>query len=358
MNKSVLPAIIALVVGIVGGYFLGSRKEAVGGGGPIAAVFGDAITQSDLMNHMRAKQSVTAVLQNQAVPNVRTAGTIGFLAIEDLINQRLVMQLAKDAGVWPDDAAVLKELELKKESNPQFVEQLKQTGQSLDQIKYGLRLDLAMENLVTKGVSVTIADVDKYLKDNPSSMIDPAKVNMLFVFIKEDAAKADVDRALAQGESFAAVAARFNVDPTAREARGQFGERTIADLRKQAPEIAAVVEKTDELRTTEWVKTGDGWAKFYIERKTQDKKINPDANMKENMRRRLAISRGQLSNDVAKKLQERLKEGIRNKQIKIDDESLRKEWERAADRLLANEKTSAPAGDQANAPATPPANGQ
>lgn len=341
MNKSLIPAIVALLVGVVGGYFIGSRNAGGPASGLIGTVNGEAITSPEFLAHVRKKGEVTAIIQGRPVTQVPVAGTVGLLALEDLIKQRIISQMAKDEGVWPSEKDVLDELNLRKEKSPRYVAELNQSGLTLDMIKHGIQLDLAFENLITKGITVTMEDVDKYIQENPNSLIDPAKMSLQFVFVRTDADRGPVDAALSQGQQFGQVAAQFNADPEARSARGVFPAQDVATIKQRLPaDVFTKIEATPELRTTEWLKFGDGWAKFYIERKTEARKVEPDQTMKDNMLRQLRIQRGQLANDVGRKVLDRIKTGIREKKIIVEDQGLKGQWDRAAERLLEEDKLS------------------
>lgn len=342
MVKKFAPLVVVALVGLIVGYVFGSRGGGGGGarGATIAVVNGDPISEADLLAHLRRKNTVTAIIQGQVVSGINTAGTLGLLGLEDLVRQRIVMQLAKDQGVWPTEADVERELQLKKDQDPRYVSTLNQSGLTLEQIKQSLRIDLAFENLITKGQNVTMEDVERYLQDNPNELIEPAQIGLLIIQVQESDREA-VDQALRQGEQFNAVAARYNVNPQFRSNRGQFPVSVRNELRANLqPEVFEIIDNTPELRTTDWIRFGDTWAKFYVERRTEEREIEPDAKMKERMRRALAVRRGQMANDVGRQIVNKLRDSIRDKTIIIEDSVLKFQWDRLADQILDAEQAA------------------
>ncbi|MBN9503936.1 MAG: hypothetical protein J0H02_19320, partial [Armatimonadetes bacterium] len=83
----------------------------------------------------------------------------GFLTIEQIITERLILQLAKNKGVYPSDLEVDKELQTRQEENPKMMENWINSGRSEADLKYMTRLELAQFKISTAGVTVTDQEV-------------------------------------------------------------------------------------------------------------------------------------------------------------------------------------------------------
>jgi ribosomal protein L9 len=296
-----------------------------GGSSSLATINGETITDGQLNKHMSRKTSVRVQTANGAA-EAQLSESLDFQALQDLIGQRIIMQLAKDDGVYPTDGEILQELDFRGKLNPNYVKQLNAAGYNLESIKENLALELAREKLISKGVKVTDAEVDEYIKNNPQQFTNPATATMRWVFAKTDARKAEVDKALATGQSFTAVATQLSEAPGARSNGGQFEQNVVSRMPQQ---LQAMVAKTAEGRMTDWLRLTDGWARWYVERKAAAKKMELSKEQKELVRRQIAQQRGQQATDLNKRVLDKLKEA----QITVKDDVLSELWKKRFDAI-------------------------
>jgi parvulin-like peptidyl-prolyl isomerase len=307
-------------------------------GANLATVQGDTITVDEFHKYMEVMPTARVQIQNQ-VATLPVVDTLAFQALQDLISQRLLAQIAKDEGVYPTDAEVNEELKFRQELNPDFLRNLNARGMDVAMIKKSLAQDLAQERLLTKGITVTKEDVEKYIKENPKQFIDPAQADVTFIFVRDPARKQEVDQALAAGETFSDVATRYSQFPNAAQNQGKF-PLTIIDQFPTGPgtDIKALINKTPELKVTDWVPFEGGQAKFYVVKKTEERPLALDDNRKEKLRRDLAINRGQQANDLQKRIADRLKEA----NIVVVYPALKEPWKLAMERLAKEEEATVP----------------
>lgn len=279
-----------------------------GGGENIAVVNGEPIPSSEFSKYLERKP-IVQVVTNSGLVELPVAGSLGFQALRDLINRRILFQLAKDDNVYPSDADVNAELEFQRKRRPDFIQQLTAQGYTIDDIKKDLTLDLTKERILTKNVKVTPEEADKFIKENPSKFEQPQQAKLRIIAVRDAAGKKQVDQELANGTPFGQVAARYSIAPGARQSQGLYSETVV---QRMQPALQAIVNGTQELKSTDWKQDGGQFVKIYVEQKVAAKPVPIDATMKEYVRRQLALQKGSEATDLGKRLIEKLK------QAKID----------------------------------------
>lgn len=303
----------------------------------LAAVDGDRITADDFHSYLEIKPRVK-VNSNQGVVEASVAQTLGYQALDDLIRQKAVLHLAKDEGVFPSDADIQNEIEFQKKRNPNFLHDAQSMGLTVDQIKQQLTLSLAIEKLLSKGITVSKDDVDQYIKDHPDEFRDPEKVDLDWIVVSTDEEKKQVDAELLSGQRFAAVAQRYSKADNARAYQGRYPIQNVNQLAQQLRDLIA---KTPELKATDWVKSGTVWAKWYVEKKTPAKEKPIDDVTREGVRRQIAIRRGNAATDLDKRVAEKLKQS----KIEVSPPLYKQLWEQSMQNIenTMSSKTPTPA---------------
>jgi parvulin-like peptidyl-prolyl isomerase len=305
----------------------------------IAVVNGETIQADDFNRYLQVKPEVLVVSANGEVVSARVADTLAFQALQDLVRQRIILQFAKDRGVMPSEKEITDEVTFQKSRDNSFVQNLIDRGLTIAQIKESLKVDLAREKLLTNGQKpVTPAEIDTYIKGNPAMFTEPATVDAYWIFVQAEAKKREVDRALLAGGSFENVAARFSDSPQPDNLGDRFPQRVLDRI--QEP-LRSLLAKAPLGNDTEWVRLTDGWAKFYVEKRTPAKAIEVNATERKWLERQLAVQRGLQASDLDEKLVERLQAA----KITIKAKSLMDPWKNAMDRLEvqqnSNKKTGA-----------------
>ncbi|MBL8039893.1 MAG: SurA N-terminal domain-containing protein, partial [Chthonomonas sp.] len=201
-----IPLLAAVAVGLAGC----SR-----GGEKLATINGETITLEQFHKYLETKGSVRVRTANGQVGAAEVAESLGFQALQDMIQQKLVLQMAKDEGVYPTDKDLEAEVEFQKKRNPNFLKVLTSQGLSIDDIRARLRVDLAREKLITRGLNVKTEEAEKYIADNPKEFVDPATADSLVIFVSKEAKRKEVDAELARGMEFKIVATRYSEIPGA-----------------------------------------------------------------------------------------------------------------------------------------------
>jgi hypothetical protein len=215
----------------------------------------------------------------------------GFLTIEQLITERLLLQLAKQKGVYPSDPEVQAEVTAQTTANPKLMTEWLASGKTKEEYNYQVRLQLAQFKIATAGVTVTDQEIDTYYAKNPDlfTYSKQYKLRIIAVATPEDVKAVDAD--LAAGKSFSDVAKARSQDLT-KSTGGEVGFVSESKL----GELKAVVAATKIGKTTEWASAGGAKVKFLVEDIKAPSKQALDATLRRDVRRQLMLRKGQEKN--------------------------------------------------------------
>lgn len=326
-------AVAIIVVGCGGGKNPASESKN------LVIVNGQSISMADYYEFLEVKNTVNVRVQGQTA-SLPVAEPLGFQALQDLVQRQLLLQMAADEGVLPTDKDVLDEIEFKKKINPNFVRELQARGMTLRQIKFAVLADLAQERLLTKGITVTDEEAKKYVEENKKQFTEPERYDMLWIVVKDDAAKAKIDQEIKAGTNFGQLAMQYSIDPQAKQSTGRFPNGVIEQLPEQ---LQTVLRKTSEGASSDWVKVESNWAKFYIEKKNPAKPVVMDEAKMTLLKRQMAMQRGARANDLTKRLADKLKEA----KVEVKYSDLKSPWEKLMERIKDAAAATATGGDVA-----------
>jgi hypothetical protein len=227
----------------------------------------------------------------------------GFLMLEQLITERLVMQLAKQKGVMPSDLEVDAELKTRQEDNPNLLAEWAANGRPAEELKQLIRYELAQFKLATFGITVTDAEVVEHYNTYPTMYTVPKQAKLRVIVVDTAAGKATVDKELAAGKSFSDVATAHSVD-VSKTVGGDYGTVPFSFLNTAAK---TAVEAVKIGQATEWVtsNTADNqqrFVKFMLVDVLPEKKLPLDAKLKRTIRRVVMNNRGAVKNDIRKEM--------------------------------------------------------
>ena len=260
----------------------------------IATINGDPIVGSEYYRRMEFLPGV-GKMSNQAFFEAPP----GFLTLEQLITERLVLQLAKQKGVYPSDPEVEAELKARQEDDPGFLAAWTKGGHTPEELKKQVRYELAQFKIQSFGITVTDQEVDKFYKDNPTMYTNPKQVKLRVIVVNDAAAKTTVDKELGAGKAFADVAKQYSTDAS-KAIGGEFGTVPIAFL-NTATQTAVNAVKVGQ--STTWVESTSQegqtkYVKFLVEDLIAEAKMTLDASLKRNIRKRMMLDRGAVKNNI------------------------------------------------------------
>ncbi|MEQ1932727.1 MAG: peptidyl-prolyl cis-trans isomerase [Fimbriimonadaceae bacterium] len=222
----------------------------------------------------------------------------GLLTIEQLVTERLILQLAKEKGVVPTAAEIKDEIAFEIANNPNYQKNFLDTGQSLAELDYQTKVRLAQFRLLTFGITVTDAEVTEFYSKNSSIYSTPKMVTLKVIAVDtEDKAKA-VDTDLAAGKSFNDVAKARSLDVTAATG-GEFGRRPYFDL---AEIVRGELDKIKVGGITDWIVGDKTRVKFMLVAADPEKARPLDATLKKIIRKEIMITRGSIKNNVRQEM--------------------------------------------------------
>ena len=152
---------------------------------PFVTVGGETISQSDYLQALEA-QAGKAVLQK-------------------LVFGSLIRQAAAKAGVTPTDAEVDKRMATLMRRNPSFVPDAQKAPEQHKQFVENLKLDIALENLRMRNISVTDAEVNQYFTAHSADYKLPPQVQTTVVVTDSAADSRTAETLLRSGVSETAI---------------------------------------------------------------------------------------------------------------------------------------------------------
>ncbi|HLO97571.1 MAG TPA: peptidylprolyl isomerase, partial [Fimbriimonas sp.] len=237
-----------------------------GGGNEVYAVVnGESISKEEYISHLERK--INVLVQTQQGPiTAQVAQPLNFQALNDLVNQRLLLQMAKEEGVLPTSQDVQTELGFQEQKTPGFVKTLTSQGLTMTDIKNELMINLCRYKILSKGVTISEEQVNKYIKDNPKRFENPKTVDLTWIVVRSEKDKATVDSDLRANQIFSTVAKVNSVAPN-----GPVYPSRVYD--QFPPRLKQVVDSLPEGGTSEWLQDSGSWVKFHVEKKTAASKL-------------------------------------------------------------------------------------
>ncbi len=222
----------------------------------------------------------------------------GFLTIEQLITERLILQLAKNKGVSPTEPEVENEIKVRLTENPKLLENWLNSGRTEAELRYMVRLELAQFKVATAGINVADQEIEQHYKANPNMYTIPKRVKVSVIVVRDADASVKVDADLKAGKAFSDTAKLYSEDVT----KGVGGELGTINYPALSETVRAALEKIKIGQTTEWLSTTDRKIKFLLQEVTPAKKMELTPTLKRDVRRRLMLDKGSIKNNVAKEM--------------------------------------------------------
>ena len=141
--------------------------------------------------------------------------------LDELIDELLLRQAARAAGLKADEGEVERRLKRIKEQfdNPALFEnQLKRDGSSEEKLKADLSEQIVLRKLIVSAHKLAVSDAElrKAFEEKRAKLAHPATVHLHQIFVKTDAEAKDVVAKLKEGADFSALARARSLAPTGR----------------------------------------------------------------------------------------------------------------------------------------------
>ncbi|MDE2510612.1 MAG: peptidyl-prolyl cis-trans isomerase [Elusimicrobia bacterium] len=167
----------------------------------------------------------------------------GAQAVDEMIDETLLRQAAKKAGVSADDAEVerrLTKLQDQFGSRALFISQLEQAGSSLAKVKEDLSDEIVRERLVVKakGLSVSDAELKKAFAANKDKLGVPEAVHLRHILVAAESDANEIVAKVKAGADFKALAREKSLAASGKAAGGDYGFVARGMLPAEIEEIA------------------------------------------------------------------------------------------------------------------------
>jgi parvulin-like peptidyl-prolyl isomerase len=152
----------------------------------------------------------------------------GQQTVDDMIDDMLVRQAAKDAEIKADDAEIerrIKKLEAQVGDRAVLIGKLEQAGRSLSWLKEDLADKLVLERLVVRneGLKVDDAAVKKAFEDHKDSLGRPEAVHLRHIVVATKEEADDVAAKIRSGADFTKLAQEKSLVASGKTAGGDDG---------------------------------------------------------------------------------------------------------------------------------------
>ena len=324
-------ACVGTAIGLSAVMLIGCNRN-----GGVASVNGEPISNEEFYDYLDTKPTVMVLADGKKV-ELPVSETLGFQAMQDLINHKLLNQMAKDEKLEPSDKDVDEDIDFRSKLKPGFITSLKERGLSMAAIRRLVKTELCQFRLQTQGVTVTDAEVEKYVTDHKEKFVSPEAVEVYWLLARTDDKKASIDKALATGMSFKAVAKQYSDDQSAATNEGLYPYSVTTQM---PVVVREPISKLSAGQTSSWVKGEQGWAKFMVARRAEAKPYDMTSERKRFVKQELMLERGVQSNDLGKRLALKLKSSSTD----VADPALKELWKSYEDKLRsATTETKTPA---------------
>lgn len=274
------------------------RAQAISLDKPVVVVNGSPITYLSYYKRMEGLTGFGRRVGDQFVP-----ASPGFLTLQQLVNEQLMLELAVDKGVAPTEQEIEDEYAATVKDNPEQVKDMLKWGTTPEDIKRQVRVRFSEFNLQTMGINISAQQVEQFYRENPSIYTTPKSIDLYAISVETPEQQDAVDKKLNSNTPFSDVAKELSLDLTAplggfvgRIIEANLGER----LRKQ-------VEGLKERETTSWLDADSRKVKYYLGKVYPQLTAPLTPELKKAIRSRLMIDRGRIKNDLAKWMAEKRK---------------------------------------------------
>ena len=188
----------------------------------------------------------------------------GRQALQQMVQQDLIFQYAKDHNISVGDADVNKQLAQIEQRFPagQFETVLKNQGMTLDDAKNVIREQLIVKRAVDQTITVPEPAIKDYFTKNHASFDAPKQVRARHILVKTKSEADSIEAQLRKGANFADLAKKFSMDPGTKDKGGELGFFGPNQMVKAFQDVAFSLRPG---QTSQPVQTPFGWHVIQVE---------------------------------------------------------------------------------------------
>jgi foldase protein PrsA len=248
----------------------------------------------------------------EVLPNVgRKVGdtfvpaTPGFMTLQQLINETLILQLAKADEVYPSPEEVAADMVRRAKDDPAIKMGFDRLGLGEDLYRYDTLVEMCRFRVITKGINVTDFEVEKYYNDHKHRYFTiPKRLTLRMIALDDAAKKAEVDKDLAGGMSFGDAARKHSIGISATKG-GELGDVPETGL---SPLIKPHINGIEKGERTGWIEIQGKHLMYQVDDILAAEEFELDADLTRTIRRRLMFDKGNATRPIAVRLAQLRKE--------------------------------------------------
>jgi PPIC-type PPIASE domain/SurA N-terminal domain len=186
----------------------------------VATINNEGITEKEFYTRLQHVKGQDFLVPT--TPPAMRSESAGYILLNALINQRLIIQLAQKNNVLPTDAEINGELEgvMKQEG---VIAALKDHSVTKDDLFYDVKVQVSRFNLATGKQPVSAEEVEKFYNDNIERYKTPERWGLSAIRTTNLDTAIKVIGELKAGKSFETTAKTFSEDQRTRDTGGQIG---------------------------------------------------------------------------------------------------------------------------------------
>jgi foldase protein PrsA len=207
----------------------------------------------------------------------------GKAVLKDLIDQKVIMELADKYRIHVSDEAIEHELRLMQT----MYGDASKAGSDEEKWKEQIRYSLLLEELLTKDVIVTEEEMKDYYKQNKNLFDIPTSYQLSHIVVKTKKEAEAAIKELNQGSSFSALAMERSIEEFSANQGGDIGFISEADDRYPA----SYIQQAGSLAKGEWsapIEVKNGYAIIKLHQKMAGKSYSFEE-VKGQIRRQIAL---------------------------------------------------------------------
>ncbi|MGE0002009.1 MAG: peptidyl-prolyl cis-trans isomerase [Fimbriimonadaceae bacterium] len=258
---------------------------------PMVIVNGEALSTGTFWKRMPGLPRVGEMVGGRFV-----VSTPGFLTLNRVMNEMLLLQLAKEKQVYPNETEITAAVEETKKLNPNLMAGLAKLGMTEADLRYDVTVQIAEFKLQTMGINVTDQQVEAYYRGNIRRYTIPDLYRIRIIAVDSEDKRKAAETDLASGMAFDKVASKHSMHVTKAEG-GDMGEVPLEDLSES---FQKMVEGKSGGFVSDWMRGEGVFAKIKLDEVKKGKVLPLDDALKSEVRKSLMLERGSDRNDLAK----------------------------------------------------------
>ena len=277
---------LAAILALAAFAMWGCKHDAAPSPDVWAVVNGQAITRDQVQKYYRSRLNAQAQQGQPTSPSQDEALSLTISIVDELINDELMLQRAKQLGIDAKDGEVEdKFTEVKSPfTEDQFQQQLKDRGVTVDDLKQDIRRQITLDKIMTREVSskvtITDQDVSDFYNENRSQfnvaetqyrvaqiVVTPRKDPQIRNRKNDDATSdleakrkcAALEQQLHNGSDFGTVAMDYSEDPATASSGGDLGYIPESSLNQSDPLLKKAVMSLKPGDVSDVIQLRDGY---------------------------------------------------------------------------------------------------